>query len=152
MPTKIVHALSPKRTQPKRKVSAAKAAASSPGVVTAHWPAESAPSGESSSSVWIPTKTASDAAPSYRRSARSAARPSCKTSPTCGRTALPIACTRCPRAGQYRLATLIERHGADFPGAELLRLVSADCPHRQIPRTQLHELCDVYSLGLAAVM
>jgi len=38
--------------------------------------------------------------------------------------ALTVACTRCDRAGKYRLETLIARHGADFGIPDLLRLLS----------------------------
>ena len=44
---------------------------------------------------------------------------------------LTVACSRCGRAGKYRLETLIARHGADFGIPDLLRLLSDDCPKRK---------------------
>lgn len=39
-----------------------------------------------------------------------------------------FACTKCPRKGQYSLATLIARYGADHPLAGFAAVVAADCP------------------------
>jgi hypothetical protein len=41
-------------------------------------------------------------------------------------TVLAVACSRCDRAGQYSLDTLIARHGPGFGIPELLGLLSAD--------------------------
>ena len=43
---------------------------------------------------------------------------------------LAVACSRCERAGRYKLDTLIARHGAEFGIPDLLRLLSDDCPKR----------------------
>jgi hypothetical protein len=59
-----------------------------------------------------------------------------------------IACTRCLRRGRYRLATLIARYGADMPAADLLRIVSADCPARAKASPMVHERCDPHFVGL----
>ena len=49
-----------------------------------------------------------------------------------------IACTRCSRAGSYRLARLAERYGAGILMTELLELLSADCRFRSIKRVAGH--------------
>jgi hypothetical protein len=61
---------------------------------------------------------------------------------------LTVACTRCDRAGKYRLDTLIGRHGADFGIAELLRLLSDDCPKRK--SITVYDLCGVHCPQLPA--
>jgi hypothetical protein len=55
---------------------------------------------------------------------------------------LAVACTRCERAGQYRLDTLIARHGKDFGIPDLLRLLSEDCPKRK--SITVYDLCGVH--------
>ena len=45
-----------------------------------------------------------------------------------------VSCSRCPRAGAYRLARLAERYGAEITIAEPVEKLSADCPHRTIKR------------------
>jgi hypothetical protein len=55
---------------------------------------------------------------------------------------LAVACSRCERAGQYRLETLIARHGEDFGIPELLRLLSDDCPKRK--SITVYDLCGVH--------
>ena len=54
---------------------------------------------------------------------------------------LVVACTRCDRAGQYNLDTLIARHGEDF-GIPDLRLLSDDCPKRK--SITVYDLCGVH--------
>jgi hypothetical protein len=56
-------------------------------------------------------------------------------------TVLTVACSRCERAGRYRLDTLITRHGADFDVPALLRVLSADCPKRE--SLSAYELCGI---------
>ena len=56
--------------------------------------------------------------------------------------ALTVACTRCDRAGKYRLETLIARHGADFGIPDLLRLLSDDCPKRK--SVTIYDRCGVH--------
>ncbi len=34
-------------------------------------------------------------------------------------TVLEVRCTKCDRRGRYKMATLIERYGADFAGPDL---------------------------------
>ena len=41
---------------------------------------------------------------------------------------LAVACSRCERAGRYRLDALIARHGPAFGIPDLLRVLSEDCP------------------------
>jgi hypothetical protein len=55
---------------------------------------------------------------------------------------LAVACSRCDRAGRYRLDTMIARHGPDFGIPELLRLLSADCPKRH--SLSAYDLCGVH--------
>ena len=57
-------------------------------------------------------------------------------------TVLAVACTRCERAGKYRLETLIARHGADFGIPDLLRLLSDDCVKRA--SVSAYDLCGVH--------
>ena len=40
---------------------------------------------------------------------------------------LEVRCTKCDRRGRYRMATLIERYGADFAGPDLRDKLSVDC-------------------------
>ena len=60
---------------------------------------------------------------------------------------LTVACSRCERAGQYRLDTLIARHGPHFGIPELLRLLSDDCPKRH--SLSAYDLCGVHCPDLA---
>ncbi|WP_175537452.1 hypothetical protein [Pelagibacterium halotolerans] len=39
-----------------------------------------------------------------------------------------VACNLCRRSGQYRLARLAEKYGADTSLAHMLSLLAADCP------------------------
>ncbi len=39
-----------------------------------------------------------------------------------------LKCSKCGRVGQYRKATLIEKHGADVPLPDLLHTIGASCP------------------------
>ncbi len=55
-----------------------------------------------------------------------------------------LACTRCQRRGQYRKASLIERHGGDTSLPDL-RLAIARCP----AANALGTACGVYFLDLA---
>jgi hypothetical protein len=55
---------------------------------------------------------------------------------------LAVACSRCERAGQYSLGTLIARHGPGFGIPELLGLLSADCPKRH--SLSAYDLCGVH--------
>jgi hypothetical protein len=61
---------------------------------------------------------------------------------------LAVACSRCERAGQYRLDTLIARHGPDFGTPELLRLLSGDCPKRN--SLSAYDLCGIHCPELPA--
>ncbi len=42
-------------------------------------------------------------------------------------TVLQVRCTKCDRRGRYRMATLIERYGADFAGPDLRDKLSVNC-------------------------
>jgi hypothetical protein len=55
---------------------------------------------------------------------------------------LTVACTRCDRVGQYRLDTLIARHGEGFGIPKLLRLLSKDCVKRA--SVSAYDLCGVH--------
>jgi hypothetical protein len=61
---------------------------------------------------------------------------------------LAVACSRCDRAGQYNLDTLIARHGPNFGIPELLRLLSDDCPKRR--SVSAYDLCGVHCPELPA--
>ena len=61
---------------------------------------------------------------------------------------LAVACSRCERAGQYRLETLIARHGEDFGIPDLLRQLSADCPKRR--SITVYDLCGIHCPELPA--
>jgi hypothetical protein len=39
-----------------------------------------------------------------------------------------LACRKCPRKGQYRKSTLIERYGADANMINVRLVMAADCP------------------------
>jgi hypothetical protein len=60
---------------------------------------------------------------------------------------LIVACSRCERAGRYRLDTLIARHGSDFGIPTLLAQLSEDCPKRQ--ETTSYNRCGVQCPELA---
>jgi hypothetical protein len=62
---------------------------------------------------------------------------------------LVVACTRCKRAGQYSLDTLIRRHGPLFGVPALLRHLSADCPRRQ--SVSAYDLCGIHCPELPAL-
>jgi hypothetical protein len=55
---------------------------------------------------------------------------------------LAVACSRCDRAGRYRLDTLIERHGSAFGVPMLLRLLSQDCPKRK--SITVYDICGIH--------
>jgi hypothetical protein len=61
---------------------------------------------------------------------------------------LTVACSRCERAGRYKLDTLIVRHGADFGIPELLPLLSDDCPKRK--SITVYDLSGIYRPELPA--
>jgi hypothetical protein len=61
---------------------------------------------------------------------------------------LAVACSRCERAGQCRLETLIARHGEDFGIPDLLRQLSADCPKRR--SITVYDLCGIHCPELPA--
>ena len=62
---------------------------------------------------------------------------------------LVVACTRCERAGKYRLDTLIINHGRRFGIPALLRTLSADCPKRL--SVSAYDLCGVHCPELSAL-
>jgi hypothetical protein len=61
---------------------------------------------------------------------------------------LTAGCTRCDRAGKYRLETLIARHREDFGIPDLLHLLSEDCPKRK--SITVYDLCGVHCPELPA--
>ena len=56
-------------------------------------------------------------------------------------TVLEVRCTKCDRRGRYKMATLIERYGADFAGPDLRDRLSADCEKHGAAE---YERCDLY--------
>jgi hypothetical protein len=62
-----------------------------------------------------------------------------------------LACNRCDSRGRLRTARLVAEHGPDMPGPDLLRVLSADCPRRQMmEQGQLADPCGIHCPGLAA--
>ncbi len=59
-----------------------------------------------------------------------------------------VRCTKCDRRGRYRIATLIERYGADFAGPDLRKKLSADCEKHAAAE---YERCDIYFPGMLDV-
>ena len=55
-----------------------------------------------------------------------------------------IACSKCPRSGQYRLARLAERYGAEIGLVELLNAVAADCPKRKAKSLDVYNICGAF--------
>ena len=56
-----------------------------------------------------------------------------------------IACTRCSRNGQYRLARLAERYGAETRLTDVLAKLSAGCPHADTAQHQgIHDRCGAF--------
>ena len=60
---------------------------------------------------------------------------------------LVVACTQCSRSGRYRVATLIDQHGAGCVIPELRRVLVSDCPKLG----QAHGGCDVWFPELPAL-
>jgi hypothetical protein len=54
---------------------------------------------------------------------------------------LKVAC-KCGRAGQYKVASLIAKYGADHTILDWLAAVSADCPRRSNPAHLYYDRCD----------
>ena len=52
-----------------------------------------------------------------------------------------VRCTKCDRRGLYRIATLIERYGANFAGPDLRDRLSAGCERHAAAE---YERCDLY--------
>ena len=57
-------------------------------------------------------------------------------------TMLEVACSRCERRGRYRVARLIEQHGADRGLPELCTILAADCP--RMIAAEARDPCGVY--------
>lgn len=61
-----------------------------------------------------------------------------------------IACSRCTRKGQYRLARLAERYGAETRLTDILAKLSASCLHADVGRHQsVHDRCGAMYPDLA---
>ena len=60
---------------------------------------------------------------------------------------LVVACTQCSRSGRYRIATLIEQHGAGCAIPDLRRVLASGCPKRG----DAHGGCDVWFPELPAL-
>ena len=54
-----------------------------------------------------------------------------------------IACSRCARKGQYRLARLADKYGSEIEMAVLLRHLAADCSFRDTRRGSA-EFCGAF--------
>ncbi len=54
---------------------------------------------------------------------------------------LAVRCTKCDRRGRYRMASLVERYGADFAGPNLREKLSADCEKHAAAE---FERCDLF--------
>lgn len=63
---------------------------------------------------------------------------------------LRVSCTKCDRAGQYRLDRLIEHRGADGTIIDFLAEISADCPRRQAGK--IYDLCGASCPDLPRVL
>jgi hypothetical protein len=64
---------------------------------------------------------------------------------------LRVACSKCERVGQYRVARLIERHGADMGLPDWKDEITADCPLRATP-TATWNLCGAHFPDLSAAL
>jgi hypothetical protein len=62
---------------------------------------------------------------------------------------LAVACSRCDRAGRYKLDTLIARYGADFGIPDLLAVLSEDCPKRA--SVTIYDRCGVHCPDLPSL-
>jgi hypothetical protein len=60
---------------------------------------------------------------------------------------IDVACNRCDRRGRLSTARPVAQYGADMPGPELLRLLSADCPRRIAG--QWHDVCGIHMPQMA---
>lgn len=56
-------------------------------------------------------------------------------------TVVNVRCTKCDRRGRCRIATLIERYGADFAGPDLRENLSEGCERHGAAE---YERCDLY--------
>ena len=54
---------------------------------------------------------------------------------------LEVVCRRCDRWGRYRVARLIDEHGADMELPDLRRHLAADCPNAKA--LALPDRCDL---------
>jgi hypothetical protein len=57
---------------------------------------------------------------------------------------LRVACRKCDRAGQYSVAKMIERHGADAKLVDWKDTIAADCSRRANDRVALNDACGAY--------
>ena len=64
---------------------------------------------------------------------------------------LRVACTRCYRRGQYRLANLIKRHGCDAKLVDWKEDLTTDCPKRANDRVAMLDLCGAWFPDLVAL-
>lgn len=62
---------------------------------------------------------------------------------------LPIACSRCPRAGSLSVARLIRQYGPAATIREAVSGLNADCPKRE---ETIMERCDVFFPGLEGML
>jgi hypothetical protein len=57
---------------------------------------------------------------------------------------LHVACKKCDRLGQYPVARLIERYGAEAKLVDWKDELTADCPRRAKDRTVTLDLCGAF--------
>lgn len=62
---------------------------------------------------------------------------------------LPIACSRCPRAGSLSVARLIRDHGLEATIRDSVAGLNSDCPKRE---ETIMERCDVFFPGLEGML
>jgi hypothetical protein len=65
---------------------------------------------------------------------------------------LRVACRKCDRAGQYRVAKQIARHGPDANLVDWKDALTADCPKRASDRIALMDPCGAWFPDLRSVM
>ena len=57
---------------------------------------------------------------------------------------LRVACRKCDRSGQYRVAKLIERYGPDTKLVDWKDEITAGCPKRASDRAAMLDLCGAW--------
>lgn len=55
-----------------------------------------------------------------------------------------IACSKCSRKGQYRLARLADGYGSEMTFPHLVEMLSADCKLRESSRIDIYNRCGAF--------